>query len=182
MTDDAYINAFVIHTDEPLFYLNLSQLLTMSFSTNKRNTQRDAPSGSSQSKVRRVTNGIEDGISPNVKQYIDLKFNEFGDQMKECFVEQMQGIRKHIKILNNGTVAEIKSTMEKSSANAKIAFDASLKEAVVKLQTLNEQRVVANVGNDEAIRINTKCKNVRVPSLSVSYNIQKMHNIYLANK
>ena len=72
VTDDRYKNAFVIHTSEPLIHLHLSQLLTMSFSASKRNTERDAPSGSSQSKVRRVTNDIEDGISPKVKQYIDL--------------------------------------------------------------------------------------------------------------
>ena len=61
----------MIHTDEPLIYLHFSQL-TMTFSASKRNTERDSPSGSSQSQVRRVTNDIEDDISPNGKQYIDL--------------------------------------------------------------------------------------------------------------
>ena len=72
VANDRNKNAFVIHTDKPLISLHLSQLLTMSFPASKRNTERDAPSGLSQSKVHRVTNDIKDGISPNVKQYIDL--------------------------------------------------------------------------------------------------------------
>ena len=71
VANDRYKNAFVIHTDEPFIYLHFFFFI-MSFSASKRKTERDASSGSSQSKVRRVTNDIEDSISPNVKQYIDL--------------------------------------------------------------------------------------------------------------
>ena len=81
VANDRYKNAFVIHKNEPVIYLHLPPL-TMSFSASKRNTERDAPSGLSQSKVHRVTNDIKDGISPNVKQYID--FNDSSCNSSYC--------------------------------------------------------------------------------------------------